>query len=379
MADRDYYEVLGVERDASAEEIKRAYRKLAMKYHPDRNPEDPDAAEKFKEAAAAYQVLGDAEKRRRYDRYGMAGVQGAGAQQFGTVEDIFDAFGEIFGGGGIFGDFFGGGGRRRSATRKGRSLRVAVEIDMEDVLTGTEKTISLRRGEICPACDGAGAAQDGIRTCGTCRGHGQVESRQGFFSMRRTCPRCGGSGKVIAEPCAECHGKGQVQKDADVTIQIPPGIESNVRLQIRGEGEPVPGGVRGDLYCDVRLREHPVFERQGSDLYCEVPLAFPTAALGGSVEVPTLDGETYELAVPKGTQSGKLLRIRGQGLPNRQTGHRGDLLVQVIVETPEKLTARQEELLRELAEIEEANVSRRRKGFLDKVKEYIYGKEQTDA
>ncbi|MFO7959129.1 MAG: molecular chaperone DnaJ [Candidatus Brocadiia bacterium] len=378
MADRDYYEILGVDRDASEAEIKKAYRKLALEYHPDRNPDDPDAAERFKEAAAAYQVLGDPEKRQRYDRYGEAGVRGTGAREFSSFEEIFSTFSDIFGGGSIFDEFFGGTRRRRTA-RKGRSLRVAVEIDLEDVFTGTEKTISLRRAEVCEQCGGTGASEDGVRTCGTCRGHGQVESRQGFFSMRRTCPRCGGDGKIITDPCPGCDGKGRVARDVDVTVQIPPGIESDVRLQLRGEGEPLPGGMRGDLYCDVRVREHEVFERQGSDLFCEVPLSYPTAALGGHVEVPTLDGETYELSVPKGTQSGKILRVRGLGLPDRQMGGRGDLLVRVVVETPEKLTERQEELLRELAEVEEANVSRRRKSFLDKVKEYIYGEEKTDA
>jgi len=378
MADRDYYEILGVDRDASEDEIKRAYRKLALKYHPDRNPDDPGAGERFKEAAAAYQVLGDPEKRRRYDRYGEAGVQGAGARGFSSFDEIFSAFGDIFGGGSIFEEFFGGT-RRPQAVRKGRSLRVVVEIELEDVFSGTEKTISLRRAEICRKCGGTGAEKDGVRTCSTCRGHGQVESRQGFFSMRRTCPRCGGTGVIIVNPCPNCQGSGRVEQDVDVTVQIPAGIESGVRLQLRGEGEAVPGGMRGDLYCDVRVREHRVFERRGMDLFCEAPVSYSTAALGGHVQVPTLDGETYELAVPKGTQSGTMLRVRGLGLPNGPAGRRGDLLVRAVVETPEKLTSRQEELLRELAEIEEANVSRRRKSFLDKVKEYIYGEEKTDA
>jgi molecular chaperone DnaJ len=376
MADRDYYEILGVGQDASAAEVKKAYRKLALQYHPDRNPDDPEAAEKFKKAARAYEVLSDPEKRERYDRYGEAGLKGAGVHDFGSFDEVFSAFSDIFGGG-MFEDFFGG--RTGRGRRKGRSLRVAVEIDLEEALTGTERTISLRRSEPCPDCDGRGAAPDGVRTCSTCRGHGQVESRQGFFAVRRTCPRCGGSGKRIVEPCQRCDGTGQVQEDAEITVQIPAGVETGARLQLRGEGEAAPGGVRGDLYCDVRVCEHPVFERDGSNLFCEVPLSYPTAVLGGRVEVPTLKGEPYDLKIPRGTQSGELLRLRGLGLPDVRTGGRGDLVVQVFVETPKDLTDRQEDLLRELAEIEKVNVSERRRSFLEKVKDYIYGKEKTDA
>ncbi len=376
MAGRDYYEILGVDRDASGEQIKKAYRKKALRYHPDRNPDDPDAAEKFKQAARAYEVLSDPEKRERYDRHGEAGLKGAGVHDFGSFDEVFSVFSDVFGGG-IFEDFFGG--RRRRGPRKGRSLRVAVEIDLEEVLTGTERTISLRRAEPCPECEGRGAGPDGIRTCSVCRGHGQVESRQGFFSMRRTCPRCGGSGKRIVEPCPRCEGTGRVREDAEITVQIPAGVESGARLQLRGEGEAAPGGIRGDLFCDVHVREHPVFERNGGDLFCEVPLSYPTAALGGDVEVPTLQGESYELRIPPGTQSGELLRIRSMGLPDVRTGGRGDLIVRVTVETPQKLTPRQEELLRELAEIEQVNVSQKRKSFLEKVKDYIYGKEKSDA
>ncbi|MFO8006641.1 MAG: molecular chaperone DnaJ [Candidatus Brocadiia bacterium] len=378
MAQRDYYEVLGVERDASEAEIKKAYRKLALEYHPDRNPDKPEAADRFKEAAEAYQVLSDADKRARYDRYGHAGLKGMHVGEFGSFDDIFRAFSDVFGGASIFDDLFRGA-RRRRRRPKGRSLRVSVQIDLEEVLTGAERTVSVRRAELCPLCGGQGAADDGLRTCATCRGHGQVESRQAFFSMRRTCPRCGGTGKIIAEPCAECGGTGRVEEETDITVRIPPGVEGGARLQLRGEGEPVAEGVRGDLFCDVYVRDHPFFERHGADLHCEAPIGYPTAALGGMVAVPTLDGERYDLNVPRGTQSGEVLRLRGLGLPEVRTGRRGNMLVRLVVETPQELTERQEELLRELARIEENNVSARRKSFLDKVKEYLLGSDQKDA
>jgi len=375
MADLDYYEVLGVSRDATQDQIKKAYRRLALKYHPDRNPDDPDAAAKFKEAAEAYEVLSDEEKRRRYDRYGKAGLQGAGLHEWSSVEEIFSTFSDIFGGAGgsIFDEFFG---RRGARTPRARSLRVSLEITLEEVLAGTEKTLNLRRAEVCPDCAGRGAPERGFRTCSTCNGYGELESRQGFFTMRRTCPRCGGSGTVIVEPCGTCQGRGRVEKDVEVTVQIRPGIESGTRLRVRGAGEQAPGAAAGDLFCDVFVKEHPVFQRSGPDLYCEVPIGYATAALGGQVEVPTLEGGTCELAVPRGTQSGELLRMRGLGLPDMRTGVRGDLVARVVIETPQKLTPRQEELLRELAQIEHVNVSERRKGFLDKVKEYLYGGER---
>jgi len=375
MADRDYYEILGLDREASQADVKKAYRQMALKYHPDRNPDDPRAADRFKEAAEAYEVLGDAQKRQRYDRYGKAGLEGFDIHHFTSFDEIFSAFSDVLGGS-MFDDFFGAGPRRG---QRGRSLRVSVEIGLEEVLTGTERTMSVRRAEFCDACDGRGAAPGGIRTCNACRGHGQVESRQGFFAVRRTCPRCGGSGTVITDPCESCGGTGRVQRDVDITIQIPAGIESGVRLRLRAEGEPSAGGQRGDLYCDVHVRRHEVFERDGADLFCEVPIGYPTAALGGEVEVPTLDGEPYELEIPCGTQSGEMLRLRRLGLPDVRTGRRGDLIARIVVETPVDMTPRQEELLRELAEIEQVNVSPKRRSFLQMVKEYIYGKEQADA
>ncbi len=377
MAQRDYYEVLGVERDASEAEIKKAYRQLALEYHPDRNPDRPDASERFKEAAEAYEVLSDPEKRARYDRYGHAGLKGMHVGEFGSFEDILRAFSDVFGGASIFEDLFREPRRRRRP--KGRSLRVSVEMELEEVLTGAERTISVRRSELCPVCGGRGAAEGGLRTCATCRGHGQVESRQAFLSVRRTCPRCGGRGKIIAEACPECDGTGRVEEESDITIRIPPGVEAGARLRLRGEGEPSPEGVRGDLFCDVYVLEHPFFDRRGPDLHCEVPISYPTAALGGTVAVPTLEGERYDLGVPRGTQSGEVLRLQRLGLPEVRTGRRGNMLVKLVVETPQELTDRQEELLRELARIEDDNVSARRRSFLDKVKEYLLGSDQKDA
>ncbi len=371
MSDRDYYEVLGVSRDASAAEIKKAYRRMAMECHPDRNPGEPAAARRFKEAAEAYEVLGNPETRERYDRYGKAGLRGVPLHEFSSVDDILSVFNDFFGGGEVFGDLFGQRRRRRPAG--GRNLRIALEVDLRDVLTGAQKTVALSRAEFCERCQGSGAREGGVRTCSQCRGYGQVESRQGFFRVRRTCARCGGTGTVIADPCPECGGSGRRQQEVEVTIEVPAGIESGTRLRIRGEGEPAPGGPRGDLYCDVFVREHPVFQRNGPDLLCEVPITYPVAALGGTVEVPTIEGDAYELAVPAGTQSGEVLRLRRMGLADLRRGGRGDMLVRVGIETPRKLTQRQKELLRELAEIENVNVSEQRKSFLAKLKEYIYG------
>jgi molecular chaperone DnaJ len=376
MADQDYYEVLGVERDASQPDIKKAYRKMALKYHPDRNKDDPDAAERFKLAAEAYEVLSNAETRQRYDRWGKAGLEGVPLHEFTNVEDIFGAFSEFFGGGGLFDGLFGGVRTRQPA--RGRNLRVSLEIDLAEALHGTEKTINLSRQELCDTCSGSGAEEDGVRTCSYCRGHGEVESRQAFFRMRTTCPRCGGRGSVISDPCPDCSGTGRRQKEVEVVVRIPAGIESGTRLRVRGEGEPAQSGSRGDLYCDVYVRAHGVFERSGPNLYCEVPIGYATAALGGAVEVPMLEGTPHELKVPKGTQSGDVLRVRGGGVPEMGGKTRGDLVVRVAIETPQKLTPRQEEILRELAEIEKENVSERRKGFLDKIREYIYGESGGD-
>jgi molecular chaperone DnaJ len=376
MTERDYYDVLGVGRGATAAELKKAYRKLALQYHPDRNPDDPNAAERFKEAAEAYQVLSDPERRRLYDQYGRAGLAGQRVGGFTSFDEILSAFGDIFNGG-LFGEFFGTS--RRSRRARGRSLRVNVEITLEEVLKGTERTIALRRAEPCEGCHGSGARENGVRPCGTCHGRGEIETRQGFFALRRTCPHCGGHGRVIVEPCTVCDGTGTCLQDAEVVVAIPAGIESGARLQLRGEGESTSGGPRGDLYCDVFVAEHPVFQRSGADLYCEVPIGYPMAALGGKVEVPTLGGQPYELSIPRGTQSGELLRLRQRGLPDARAGRHGDLLVRVLVETPQKLSERQEELLRELAGLEQENVSERRRSFLQRVRDCIYGDGQADS
>ncbi len=372
MAERGYYEILGVGSDASPEEIKKAYRRLALEYHPDRNPDDPQALEKFKEAAEAYEVLGNEETRRRYDLYGKAGLRGVPLHEFSSVDDIFSVFSDFFGGAGFFDGIFGA--TRARGARRGRSLRVTLEVDLGEVLAGTEKTIALARAEICDRCNGTGAPEDGIRTCSSCRGHGQIETRQGFFRMRTACPRCGGRGTIIVEPCSRCDGAGRLQKEVEVIVKIPPGIESGTRLRVRGEGEPSAGGPRGDLYCDVFVAQHPVFERGGADLLCEVPVGYPTAVLGGEIDVPTLEGEPHGLAIPGGTQSGEVLRVPRRGLPSMQGRGRGDLLVRVVIETPHRLSAHHEELLREVAKIEDVNVVQKRKGLLQKVKDYVSGK-----
>jgi len=370
MASRDYYEALEVARDAPEEEIKRAYRKKALKYHPDRNPDDPSAAEKFKEAAEAYEVLSDPEKRRLYDMYGEAGLSAAGVRHFTSYEDIFGAFSDVFAGS-LFEDFFGAGMARQRG--RGRSLRVTLEVDMEEVAHGVEKTVSLRRHERCEACGGTGCAPGKKPVnCPYCRGHGMVESRQGFFALRTTCPQCRGEGRIIRDPCPKCRGARLVEKEAEIEVPVPAGIESGTRIPIRGEGEEGPGGTRGDLYCDVIVREHPIFHRDGANLICELPITYTTACLGGRAEVPTLGGETVGVDIPAGTQPGAPLRIRGKGLPYLQSRTHGDLIVVVELEVPQKLTGPQKELLRSLAEIEGTNVTPKRKNFLERIKNYVY-------
>ena len=373
MPEQDYYDILGVDRDASQEEIKQAYRKLALKYHPDQNPEDPDAERKFKAAAEAYEVLRDPQKRRQYDQYGKSGLGGEAGRGFRDVDDIFSAFSDIFGES-IFDEFFGGRSRgRRQRQPTGRNLRVQVELDLEDVTDQTTQTLNLRRQEVCDECGGDGAQNDsGTRTCSRCGGYGQVENRQGFFVMRTTCPQCKGKGVVIEDPCPKCNGRGTVEKNVEIDVTIPPGVESGTRLKVPGQGEAVPGGRRGDLFCDIIVRQHPLFERDGAHLLCKVPISYPTAALGGDIKVPTIKGETEEIEIPSGTQSGDTVRLRGKGLPYPRGRAQGDLLVTVQVEVPEKITERQEELLRELAEIEKAHVSEKRKSFLERIKNYIY-------
>ena len=372
MADRrDYYEVLGVARDAGESEIKRAYRKLALEYHPDRNPGDPGAERKFKEAAEAYEVLSDAAKRQRYDRFGHQGVGGTHVGGFSSFEEIFSAFGDVFGGGGIFGDLFGqqarGGG-----PRAGPSLQIRVRITFEEMASGVDRTISLRRREPCETCSGSGA-KPGTRpvSCRRCGGRGDIHRQQGFFTLRQACPECRGEGRVIEAPCRDCGGSGRVMKEAEIAISIPAGIEDGTSLRIRGEGElGDPGGPRGDLFCHVEVAPHPILRRHDHDLVVEVPIGIAKAALGGPIDVPTLSG-SKRLKVPRGSQSGDLHRMAGLGLSNPRGFGKGDLIVRLVVDVPKKLTDRQEELLREFAETEDENVSSQRRSFFDKVKEYF--------
>lgn len=369
MSKRDYYEVLEVARDAPTDEIKKAYRRLALKYHPDKNPGDKEAEEKFKEASEAYDVLSDPEKREAYDRFGHEGLKGRVRAE--SFDDIFSIFENAFGGEGIFESFFGGGRRRG---RRGASLRCDVEVTFEEMAEGCRKEVEIRRHEYCADCRGTGAqAGTRARACDYCGGHGQVAQGHGFFQIRTTCPRCRGAGQVIESPCGSCAGNGLQEVERRLTLSIPAGIEDGMQLRLSGEGEPgEEGAPRGDLYCVIRVRPHPIFERRGNDVFLALPIGFAQAALGGKVEVPTLEGP-QTLAIPVGTQSGEVLRLRGAGLPDLsgRGRARGDQLVQVVVEVPRKLTARQKELLREYAETEEENVSPLRLRFLERLKEYF--------
>ena len=355
MVKRDYYEILDVSRDASEEELKKSYRRLALKYHPDRNPNDPVAEEKFKEAAEAYDVLNDSEKRGLYDRYGHDGLQGAGFQGFGGAEDVFSSFGSIFE------ELFGfGGGRRggRTAARTGADLRYDVQISLEEVVSGAEKMLEFDKTETCIQCLGKRTAP-GTQpaTCNTCGGIGQVERRQGFFAMRTTCPQCRGQGVIITDPCQECRGLGLVQTPKKLSVKIPPGMDESSRLRLTGEGEEgTSGGAPGDLYVVVHVAPHDTFERDGVNVHCEVTVSFSQAALGADVEVPSLYGPKT-LTVPRGTQSQDTLILRGCGVPLVRGGGRGDQIAHIAVRTPTRLTERQEELLREFAALNGESIS----------------------
>jgi len=349
MSKRDYYEVLGVDRSASEAELKKAYRRLAMKYHPDRNPDDAAAEAKFKEAKEAHDVLSSAEKKAAYDQFGHAAFEGgmgggAGGQGAGGFGDIFgDMFGDIFGGGGA-----GGGGRQRQ--RRGADLRYNMELTLEEAVRGIEKNITVPRMSGCKTCHGSGAkAGSKPKHCSTCNGQGQVRIQQGFFSVQQTCPQCHGSGTIISDPCNDCHGEGRVRENKKLSVKIPAGVDEGDQIRLSGEGENGgTGGVNGDLYVSVTLKSHEIFTREGVDLHCTVPISYSSLALGGDLEVPTLDGRA-KLKIPAGTQSGKMFRLRGKGVKNvRNAGFVGDLYCEVMVETPVNLTKRQKELLQEL-------------------------------
>jgi molecular chaperone DnaJ len=367
---RDYYEVLGVPRGAGEDDLKKAYRRLAIQFHPDRNPGDKRAEESFKELNEAYQVLSDPERRAQYDRYGHAAFQGPQGGGFGGF-DFTQGFEEVFSD--IFGDFFGTGrGRSRSHARRGDDLRYDLEIDFEEAARGTEKVIKFQRLATCDECEGSRArgGANGVRTCPNCRGTGQVRTQQGFFSISTTCAQCRGEGSMIADPCPKCQGQGRLRKQQSISVRVPPGVDNGSRLKLRAEGEAGFGaGPPGDLYVVIHVREHPMFARQDNDVVIEVPVSFPQGALGAEIEVPTLEGKV-KLKVPPGTQSGKVFRLKGKGIADLHGYGRGDQLVKIVVETPRRLTSRQRELLEEFAKLSGEDVNHpMAKGFVDKLKE----------
>jgi molecular chaperone DnaJ len=372
---RDYYEVLGVRRNASEEEVKRAYRRLAVKFHPDKNPDDPHAEEKFKELGEAYDVLMDSDKRAAYDRFGH-GAFASGGAGFGGFHDPFDIFREVFGGsgfgGGIFETFFGGPGGRTEDRQHGSDLRYDMQIRLEEAAFGVEKEIEIEKLDTCDKCHGSGA-EPGSRTinCPTCGGRGQVISSRGFFHVSQTCPRCRGAGEIIEKPCPKCHGEGRVEKFSRVKLKIPAGIREGSRLRSSHNGEAgIRGAPPGDLYVVIHIKEHKLFRREGDDLYCEVPIAFSLAALGGEVDVPTLEGKAH-LKVPAGTQSGQMFKLRGKGIINVNGREHGDLFARLIVEVPSRLNAEQRRKLEEFAALCGEENTPLRKSFFERAKEFF--------
>ncbi len=374
MGKRDYYEILGVSRNASEAEIKKAFRRMAHRYHPDRNPDDASAEEKFKECKEAYEILSDARKRAAYDQFGHAGVDpsmgaGAAGAGFGNGASFSDIFGDVFG------DIFGAGARSGSRAYRGADLRYNLELSLEEAVAGTTVRIRVPTLVTCGDCGGTGASE-GTRpeTCPTCGGHGQVRMQQGFFSVQQTCPRCHGTGQIIAHPCRTCGGQGRVRETRTLSVKVPPGVDSGDRIRLAGEGEAGEnGGPPGDLYVQIRVKPHPIFQREDNDLYCEVPIPFTTAALGGELEVPTLDGRV-KLRIPPETQSGKLFRLRGKGVRPVRGGAQGDLLCRVVVETPVNLNEQQKALLREFQETMERGGKRhspQSHSWLDGVKKFF--------
>jgi len=371
---RDYYEVLGVSKNASADDIKKAYRKQALANHPDRNPGDQSAEGRFKEAAEAFEVLSDDQKRAIYNQYGHEGLsgRGGGGQQFNDLGDIFEQFGEMFG----FGDVFGGGkkGGNANRPRRGGDIQIETSITLLEAARGVTKTVEFERHEVCTTCHGSGAKPgSSADTCNYCGGRGQVVQSQGFFRVQTTCPGCRGAGKIIRDKCTKCRGVGFEGKLVEEEIEIRAGIDNGMSMKITGGGEPgMNRGPNGDLYCEVKVKPHPLFHRDKMDLRCEVPITYSQAALGAEIEIPILEGK-HSLTVPAGTQPGDVFRLEGFGMPHPQRRGRGDLLVQLTIDVPRKLNAQQEHLLRELAELEHADVSPQRKSFFDKLKTFFAG------
>jgi len=373
---RDYYEVLGVERNASADDIKRAYRRMALKCHPDKNPDDKAAEQTFKECAEAYEVLSDQEKRSRYNQYGHKGLSGAGIHDFSHMgfDDIFSMFDDIFGGSGF------GGGRRKSAGRRGASrgydIETHIDMSLDEVLTGVEKTIEFQRRDLCGTCKGNGCEPGhDLSACPQCGGRGEVtqSGMGGLFQMVTTCPKCQGQGSFITAPCKSCRGQGRQQTTRTLSIKIPAGIQDGQAVRVTGEGEPGQlNGPRGDLYGYVKIKPHPILMREGDDLIVRLPIGFSQAALGASVEVPSLNGR-QEIVILPGTQHGTVLQVKGQGLPDLRSGRRGSLLTQVLIEIPKKLNEKQKKLLREFAETEDHTVLPESKGFFEKLKDHFAG------
>jgi len=378
MAKRDYYEVLGVSKSASEDEIKKAYRKKAVEFHPDKNPDDKKAEDKFKEVGEAYEVLSDDQKRAAYDSMGHAAFDGpGGGGSHGGSVDPFDLFNQVFGGsgggGGIFEQFFGGGERRDpSGAQRGADLRYDMEIDFEEAVLGCEKKISITKLDGCEKCNGSGAAKDsGRKTCSTCDGHGQVVSQRGFFRMQQTCPQCEGQGSVLERPCVGCRGSGRIDKKSTITLKVPEGVSTGTRLRSGGNGEAgVRGGSNGDLYVVLHVRPHEIFDRDDDDLLCDVPINFVTAAMGGELKVPTLSGSA-SIKIPGGTQSGTTFRLKGRGVKNLQGYGTGDLNVKVNVEVPARLNNEQKAKLKEFADLCGDEVNPQSAGFLEKAKDFF--------
>ncbi|WP_417245216.1 molecular chaperone DnaJ [Celeribacter sp.] len=382
MAKRDYYEVLGVSKGADASELKKAYRKKAMEFHPDRNKDNPDAEAQFKEVNEAYDTLKDPDKKAAYDRFGHAafeqggmggrpggGYGGAGHGDFGSAfSDVFDD---------LFGDFMGGqrGGGGRSRAQRGSDLRYDMRITLEEAYTGAQKTINVPTSVSCTSCSGTGAANGAEpQTCPSCSGMGKVRAQQGFFTVERTCPACGGLGQIIKDPCPDCHGAGRVEKERSLSVNIPAGVETGTRIRLAGEGEAgLRGGPTGDLYIFIEVRPHAIFERDGVHLHCSVPVSMVTAALGGDIEVPTIDGGRSRVKIPAGSQSGRQMRLRSKGMPALRGGGHGDMFIELAVETPVNLTAKQKELLREFDNLGEDKNNPESSSFFKKVKSFWDG------